>query len=211
MATINNKLFNKALNAIGVFVYNQRTLDIFEGHKKIIRAMVEKYADSKNFDFVGMPHNAKETRDFALDAPSAEMWKDTDNADWKFTPTGLGTFDNIFPESAAYLNWDKDPDHHAYIASILEIGSANNMMRMLWQNINGKTSNGHFMVWPQSRLPSLKIYQQNPGIKLRENGQIRLDGEFEGVATAEIVPGAVHILPHTILRSTALNGYVTAT
>ncbi len=173
--------------------------------------MVERYADEKSFEFVGMPHNAKETRDFALDAPCAEIWKDTSHADWKFTPTGLGTFDNIFPESAAYLNWDKDPDHHAYVASILEIGSANTMMRFLWQNINGKTSNGHFMIWQQSRLPSLKIYQQNPAIKLRENGQIRLDGEFEGTAEAEIVPGAVHILPHVMLRNTDLSGYVTAT
>lgn len=211
MANIKQKLFTKAVNAIGVIVYNQRTIDLFEGHKKIIRSMVEEYADKEDFEFVGMPHMSREARDFALDGPCAEMWKDTSHADWKFTPTGLGTFDNIFPESATYLKWDKDPNHHAYVANIMEIGSANTMMRFHYQNINGKTSNGLFMIWMQSRLPSLKIYQHNPAIKLRENGQIRLDGEFEGTAQAEIVPGAVHLLPHEMLVNTDLSGYVTAT
>lgn len=201
----------KAINAIGVIVYNQRTIDLFKGHRDAIKKMVEFYRDDKNFKFVGMPHMSRNARDFALDAPCAEMWKDTSHSDWKQTPTGLGTFDNIFPESAAYLRWDETPDHHAYVASLLEIGSANNMMRFHYQNINGSTSNGLFMVWQQSRLPALKIYQHNPAIKLRELGQIRLDGEFEGTAEAEIVPGAVHLLPHEMLVNTDLSGYVTAT
>ena len=205
------KDLKKAINAIGVIVYNQRTIDLFKGHRATIGKMVQEYMSTKDFKFVGMPHQSQNARDFALDAPCAEIWKDTSHADWKFTPTGLGTFDNIFPESAAYLKWDKDPDHWAYIASLLEIGSANTMMRFLYQNINGNTGLGHFMVWQQSRLPALKIYQHNPAIKLRENGQIRLDGEFEGTAEAEIVPGAVHLLPHEMLVNTDLSGYVTAT
>ncbi len=210
MASFESTL-KKALNAIGIIVYNQRTIDLLKGHRNSIKTMVQEFAKAQDFHFVGMPHQANNAREFAVDAASPEIWKDTNNADWKFTPTGLGTFDNVFPESAAFLKWDKDPDHWAYIASLLEIGSANNMMRLYYQNINGDTSLGRFMIWHQSRLPALKIYQHNPAIKLRENGQIRLDGEFEGTSEAEITPVAVHILPHEILTAVDMSAYVTAT
>ncbi len=201
----------KALNAIGVIVYNERTLDLLKGHRDTVKQMVLDFAKQEDMAFVGMPHQANNAREFAVDAANPEMWKDTNNADWKFTPTGLGTFDNVFPESATFLKWDNEPNHWVYVASLLEIGSANNMMRFHYQNINGDTSLGRFMVWHQSRLPSLKIYQHNPAIKIRQNGQIRLDGEFEGTAQAEVTPVAVHILPHEILTNADMSGFVTAT
>jgi hypothetical protein len=211
MANNFEKTLKKALNAIGVIVYNQRTIDLLKGHRDAIKKMVLDFGKAEDMNFVGMPHQANNAREYAVDAAIADIWKDTASSDWKFTPTGFGTFDNIFPESAAFLKWDKDPNHWAYVASLLEIGSANNMFRFHYQNINGDTSLGRFMVWHQSRLPALKIYQHNPSIKLRENGQIRLDGEFEGTSEAEIAPVAVHILPHEILTSAAPEGFVTAT
>lgn len=206
---VNPKTVKKALNAIGVVVYNQRTIDLLKGHRGFLEDFIKKFAKQEEMNFVGMPHQITSTRTFCADVSAAEIWKDTNNADWKQTPTGLGTFDNVVPESAAKVKWDKDPNHWAYWASILEIGSANNMWRLDFKDING-TEFGNASVWHQSRLPALKIYQMNPAVQVRENGTIRLDIEFEGTSEAEVIPYGVHLFPQEIAIAIDQSAFVTA-
>ena len=206
---VNPKTVKKALNAIGYVVYNERTIDLLKGHRDFLLSFIQEFAKEEDMVFVGMPHQIKTTRNFCVDMSNAQMWKDTTNADWKLTPTGLGTFDNVVPESAAKVQWDKDPDHWAYWASILEIGSANNMWRADFADING-VAYGNATMWHQSRLPNLKIYQMNPAVEIRENGTIRLDVEFEGTSEAELIPYAVHLLPQRIAIAADLAAFVTA-
>ena len=117
------RLGREALEAIGVMVLNQRTINLLAGHEQHIMNFAQEYKDDQEgIKLMGLGHRAKNREEFILDGPHSAFWKDSATADWQQTPTGLGTFDNIVTESASQvLRLDQNPDHFAYLASILEI------------------------------------------------------------------------------------------
>lgn len=208
-APVDEALLEKTLDSIGTILVGDRTLDLLGGHRAFISSIVRDFAAQKHKVFRGLGHLAKKRNEFVLDYAHPAFWKDSSTADWKLTATGLGTFDNVVTESASQaLRLDDQPDHWAYILGFLEIGSANNMVRAFFNDINADRY-ARVTIWPQSRLSSFKAYQLPMGILLKERGTIDIDIEFEVAADTEVALNAVHILPQEIAAAEDLSAYVT--
>ena len=164
-----------------------------------------------NYTFVGVPHLAESQAHVALDFAHPAFWKDSTTLDWKITPTGRSTFDELFPETASYyirLDTQTTP-HWAKLCGYLEIGSANNILRVSHDNINGK-KRGRVSRFLESRVSQIKAMKIKPALDFGNRGQIDIGAEFETVTPTEIAPLAIHLLPFEILVG-EISGYVTAT
>lgn len=211
MGKVDNALLDSALDALWKIELQEREIDFMDGHRVNIKELVAEYLkEHPDKRFVGVAHMANRRKHVVVDGPHSAFWKDSSTADWKETPTGLGTFNNIFPDAASYLRFDEDPDHYCLLAGIIEVGSANNLRRIDFTDING-LSGARMTVGPRSILGDLRITRWNPAIKLRTTGSIRLDMEFETAVDVEILPLAVHVFPQEIANAADLSAYVTET
>lgn len=205
-------LMARSLDALSTVILNQRTLDLLgEGHRANIADLARQFAADKDARFVGLGDMAQNRSDFIVDAVHPTIWKDSATADWALTATGLGTFDEVVPEVASqFIRLDEDPDHWAYLGLLLEIGSANNMVRAFWNNINGVRFS-RSTLWPAARLGSVKAYLLAKGWEFRKRGTFDLDIEFETGSVSEVVPYSIHLLLQEIASSASLATFVTAT
>lgn len=201
----------RGLLAIGGITYAERDLSLFNPFKEdILKALNEYLSKNRDFrQFVAAPELVEDVQQVCIDAPRNGLWKDSDTVDWKQTPTGIGTFDNVFPESAsAALQYSSPPAHWAMLFGLVEIGSANNILNVNLARVNGKPR-GVFALQNQVRLALLKARRLAKGLLFKDRGDLNLDVEFETTATTETYPLAVHILPGEIAKATAVAGYVT--
>lgn len=205
-----DKVFENTLKSLGTMYWAEREFDLYGGHYGNIQDFLDEYL-SKHTDlkFVGAAHLAKGRSDCIIDPSHSHIWKNDATKDWKITPTGLDTEDEVFPETASKaVRLDEDPDHWAYQVGIIEIGSANNMVRMFWAKLNGDArafqSLGHI-----ARLGQLKFFKINPAIEYRMRGSFDIDMEFETTTETEIFPPGIHIFPQEIAVTEDLSDFCT--
>ena len=202
---------DRALNALGAITYDQRDINLLQPYHDDIAKEVREYgAKNRDFrEFVAVPELVTDIQQFCLEAPRGGLWKDSDTVDWRQTPTGIGTFDNVFPEAAtAAIQYTTPPPHWMMCFGFMEIGSANNLLNINLARVNGKVR-GIVAQQNQVRLAGLKARRLAKGLLIKERGDFNVDGEFETTATTEVYPLAVHILPGEMAKATALNSYVT--
>lgn len=201
----------RGLMAIGGITYAERDLNLYNPFKEDILKATNEYL-SKNRDyrtFVAAPELVEDVQQVCIDGPRNGLWKDADATDWRQTPTGIGTFDNVFPEaSSTALQLSSPPPHWALLFGLIEIGSANNILNVNLARVNGKPR-GVFALQNQVRLALLKARRLAKGLLFKDRGDLNLDVEFETTATTETYPLAIHILPGEIAKATAVQGYVT--
>ena len=204
-------LAEATLRSLGTIVLRERNLFLHDGYVGDIAGFASEYQrDNSEFtNFVGPPHMALGTQDYALENPPTSFWKDSGTVDWRYTPTGLDTFDNVFPESAAAIRLDTPPPHYAYLFGLVEIGSTNNLHRVAPTDVNGK-ARGRTTVWYTSRLGDVKVHYWTPAMRMKIRGRIRVQVEAETAAQMELAPLAVHIAPYEMLTATDWAAYVTA-
>ena len=209
---VSQDLVSLALKQIGQVTFGQRDVNLYSGYEPEVTNFVNEFLTAhQDFEFVGPPHLADSQKQVCLDGPNTTFWKVSTSSDWKVTPTGLGTLDNIFPESAAYirLNTQTTP-HWALLLGFVEVGSAGTVSRIDLSNVNGKIRGRSSRPF-QSRIGDLKVFPLKPGVQLGDRGQIRVQMEFESTVDVEIIPLAVHIVPFEITRSDYTTGAWVAT
>lgn len=204
------RLVRKTLEQLGTFFWEGKEVNLYAGYEDEVAKFIDEYlTENPEYTFVGPPQLAEATSHITLDNAHPGIWKDSDTTDWKLTPTGLGTFNNVFPEeSSKAIRLDTPPPHWAYLLGLVEIGSANNIVRIDFKSVNGKRR-GRVTNILQSRIGELKVIRFNPGVKMKTRGYLDMDIEFETNVATEVMPLAVHILPFEIATG-LFAGYVTA-
>ena len=207
---VDANLLKATLDSLGKVILNERTINLFEGHDSNIAGFIDAYiADHPGTVFVGTGAQAQRRTQIALDLPHHSFWKDSGTVDWQITPTGLGTFDELFSETAAQgIRLDGQPDHWAYLLGFVEVGSANSLVRIRYTSINGDARSRVSTVL-QQRLGAIKLVQLNPAFELKTRGFVNIDGEFDGTAPAEVIPVALHLMPQEVIDSANFAGFVT--
>ena len=207
----NMETVERGLMAIGGITYAERDLNLYAPFKiEILKTVNEFLAKNRDYRvFVAAPELVEDVQQVCIDAPRNGLWKDADATDWRQTPTGIGMFDNVFPEAAtAAIQLSSPPPHWAMLFGLIEIGSANNILNVNLARVNGKPR-GVAAMQNQVRLALLKARRFAKGLLFKDRGDLNLDVEFETTATTETYPLAVHILPGEIAKATAVQGYVT--
>ena len=192
-----------ALKQIGTVYFGEREANLLGGYEEEVAKFVNDFLTAHpDFEFVGLPYLTESQRHLALDGAHPSFYKDSTTLDWAITPTGQGTFDNIFPETGSqriYLITNTIP-HWALLAGFLEVGSSANLMRIDYKDINGKIR-GRMVRHIQSRIGDIRLVKMGPAIVFPDRGVFDIDMEFETASEAEIIPLAVHVVPYEVLRS----------
>jgi len=214
MTKVDKQLLINSLTAIGELEYKERTINLFTGHEDNIEGFLNEFLDvHPDKEFIGLPHVANSRKHLVIDGPILDMWKDTDISetpiDWKITPTGVGTYNNVFPESANSLRFDEDPDHWCYLCGFMEVGSANNILKMRFLDINGTIQTSQQVAY-QSRVGEIRVVKLMPALKLRTRGTVQIQFMFETTADTEIIPICIHILPQEISESDDPDDFVSS-
>jgi len=207
---VNTNLFHTAMDCIGKIWFEASEFDLFKGHRNNVLDLVREYTRVKDMTFVGLGSFAETRNQCVIEAALEGMFKDSDSADWAFSATGVGTYDNVFPETGSYVvRLDEKPDHWMYLGGFVEVGGDNNLRRVYFADVNGKPRSRMQMQY-STRMGDLALHYINPGLYFKERGTFNIDMEFEQAMTVEIVPLAVHILPQEIAASSTPSTYVTA-
>ncbi|MBA7660383.1 hypothetical protein ES703_68385 [subsurface metagenome] len=206
---LKKQLVINAMRAIGTIQWKERSIYLFKGYEDIFYTFLKDYLiQNKAYTFVGLPHMVRAVGDCAIEPANTNLWKVSTSADWVRSLTGLGTFDEIFPETGSKkLRLKKDPNHWAMVFGFLEVGSNRIINRIQFTDINGAVQSIMTPTY-QVLTPDLRYIKLNPAIKLKS--LYTLDINIEGIVAGdtEIVPVALHILPHQIVTSTDQSGYV---
>lgn len=192
-----------ALQNMGTVYFAERDINLFAGFEQEIANFINEFQVTHSGNqFVGQPYLAESQNQISLDPAHGSFWKASTTTNWKLTPTGLGTLDNVFPTTAAYVITMNTQTiaHWAMLLGFLEVGSANNLARIAYTNINGK-KRGYTTRFYQSRFGDVKLVKLAPAIRFMDRGQINIDMEFETNAPTEVIPLAVHVAPFELLTS----------
>ena len=203
-------LVEGALRSQGTIYLRERELFLHKDYVTDVAKFVGEFGSENGefTNFVGPPHEALGTQDYAVENPRLSFWKDA-NSDWRFTPTGPGTFDGAFPEAATVIRLDTPPPHYAYLFGLVEIGTTNNVLAVAPTDVNGRPR-GRTTVWYSSRMGDIKLHYYTPAMRMKAGGRVRIAVEAESAAPIELCPLAVHIAPFEMLTAADWTGNVTA-
>lgn len=203
-------LVSRTLKQLGTIFWEGREYNLYDGYEREITSFIDDYQKKySEKEFVGAPHMVESANHICLDNAHSGFWKDSATVDWAFTPTGLNTFDNVFPESATTrIRVDTQvAPHWAYLLGFLDVGSANNLMRIEFRDVNGK-ARGRLTSALQTRIGDIKVIRINPGLTFRDRGTVDINAEYETATSTELIPLAVHLIPFEIATGD-MSGYVT--
>lgn len=200
-----------ALRTQGTLVMREREIFLHQGFVGDVAQFVDEFGKENGefTNYVGVPHEALGTQDYAVENPRATFWKDSATPDWRFTPTGAGTFDGAFPESTSVIRLDTPPPHYAYLMGLVEIGTSNNVLAVAPTDINGRPR-GRTTIWYTSRLGDVKLHYFTPAMRMKVRGRVRIAVETETNAPIEFGPVAVHIAAFEMLTAASWDTNVTA-
>lgn len=209
MSRVRKQTVINAMRTLGRIQWKDREIYLFKGHEdNFYKFLLEYLQQNKAYKFVGLPHQARAVGHCALESANTNLWKVSTTKDWKVSLTGLGTFDEIFPETGSkVLRLKKDPNHWCYVFGFLEIGSNRIINRIQFENLNSKVStimSPTYAIY----LSDMRYITLNPAIKMK--ALYTIDVNMEGVVAGdtEIIPVALHILPYQVLTATDQTGYV---
>jgi len=206
---VDPSLYHLAMDCIGKTWFEGREFDLFKGHRNNILSLLRDFVKEKDMTFVGLGSFAETRSQCVVEAALEGMFKDDDAYDWAFDATGIGTYDEVFPETASVgVRLDEKPDHWMYLAGFVEVGGSNNLRRTYFADINGKARSRMQMQY-SARIGDMALHYINPGMYFKERGTFNIDMEFEQAMTVEIEPLAIHILPQEIASSATPGEYVT--
>ena len=202
-------LLDRSLDLASLVVLNEQTYDLLSGHRENIGVLLNDFCRTYGLQFVGTGLDSSKNTHAVIEQSNLNMLKASTTLDWLVTPTGRATFDEIIPETASQVIrlLNSTAKHWFYLANIMEIGSANNTLRLYLANLNGDTY-GRVTVWAQARMNALKVIPLPNGKILKERGTINIDAECMNASPVEIVPFGIHFLPHEIAASSTPNSYV---
>lgn len=204
-------LLQRSVENIGTIMLQQRTVNLLEPYTGDIGAAIDEFlAKNREYrEFAGTPELVTDVQQVAIEAPRTGFWKDSNTLDWRESPTGIGTYDEIYPETAsAAIQLSTPPPHWALLFGTLESGAGNNVQNVQLKQVNGKLR-GIVAVTYSERFAGIKVRRFTKGVILKERGDIDINAEAETTAPIEIIPLAVHILPGEIAKATNVSSYVT--
>ena len=208
---VDMELVKRSVDNIGSIVLQQRTVNLLEPYVPDIAATIDEYfAKNREYrDFAGTPELVTDVQQVAIDGPRTGFWKDSNTLDWRQSPTGQGTFDNIFPEAAsAAIQLSTPPPHWLCQFGVMESGAGNNVANYRMTQVNGKLR-GVVAMTIHERFAGIKVRRFTKGVILKERGDTNQDAESETTAPIEVIPLAVHVIPGEIAKATDVSGYVT--
>jgi len=203
-------LVSQTLKTLGTVFWEGKEYNLYDGYEREIVSFIDDYLKKyTTMEFKGAPHLAESQSHVVLDNAHQGFWKDSNITDWLFTPTGLNVFNDVFPEAVdTRIRVDTHvAPHWAYLLGFVEIGSANNLVRIEFRDVNGK-KRPRLTSMLQSRLGELKIIRLKPGLRLEDRGTIDINAEYENASATELMPLALHLIPFEIATGD-ISEYVT--
>jgi len=218
---VDMNVLKTVLYRYGYLTWKDRDYYLFQGAEEAIAKMLDDFLKDRTEYSFG--HKEESGRTIIVDAgtealqnnsevglmqPHPALWTASSTATWEISsPTGIGTFDNVFPRTAnKKLKLKKQPDHTVGLIGFIVYGN-NNVSRIKFTDVNGRPWGiGSFTY--QALLQDLKIIRLGQFIQVNPGSTIDIDVEFFDTSPCDVIPLAVHVVPREIAVASDLTSYV---